>query len=107
MTAKGVNGALPAKTVMAEARKLHQQGFKVAVDGLTCSGELPDYCMQKRRFCDVDSQGNVMPCSFVRTPIGSLLEKPFAEIWRARGEQAPCPFTRGKDDAVMSVDIHT
>ena len=92
LTAKGVNDAPNSETVMSEARKLHQQGFKVAVDGLTCAGELPDYCMQKRRFCDVDSQGNVMPCSFVRAPMGNLLEKPFAEIWRSRGEQAPCPY---------------
>ena len=99
LTAKGVNDALPAEAVMAEARKLHQQGFKVAVDGLTCSAELPDYCMQKRRFCDVDSKGNVMPCSFVRTPIGNLLEKPFSEIWRFRGEQVPCPFAGGERGA--------
>jgi MoaA/NifB/PqqE/SkfB family radical SAM enzyme len=98
LTAKGVPDVIPAECVMAEARKLHQQGFKVAVDGLTCSRELPDYCMQKRRFCDVDSQGNVMPCSFVRTPIGNLLDKPFDEIWRSRGEQVPCPFVGGEEE---------
>jgi len=94
LTAKGVPDAVPAARVMAEARKFHEQGVRVAVDGLTCSGELPDFCMQKRRFCDVDSLGNVMPCSFVRTPIGNLLDKPFAEIWRSRGEQVACPFAQ-------------
>jgi len=94
LSAKGVLDAVPPQMVMSEARKLHTWGFKVAVDGLTCAGELPDYCLQKRRFCDVDSQGNVLPCSFVREPLGNLLKKGFAEIWRSRGEQAPCPFTR-------------
>jgi hypothetical protein len=92
LAGKGMEDALPPKAVMAEARKLHGMGVRVAVDGLTCSGELPDYCMQKRRFCDVDSVGNVMPCSFVREPMGNLLERPFAGIWRSRGRQTPCPF---------------
>jgi MoaA/NifB/PqqE/SkfB family radical SAM enzyme len=81
---------------MAEARRLHDQGFKVAVDGLTCASELPDFCMQKRRFCDLDSLGNVMPCSFVRQPMGNLLKKTFAETWRSRGEQVSCPFVSEK-----------
>jgi len=97
LTAKGVDDALPPGQVMAEAKKLHQQGSKVAVDGLTCSSGLPDYCMQKRRFCDVDSLGNVLPCSFVRKPIGNLLERSFAEIWMSRGEQVPCPFVGGRE----------
>ena len=50
--------------------------------------------MQKRRFCDVDSQGNVLPCSFVREPLGNLLDKSFSEIWRSRGEQVSCPFAQ-------------
>jgi MoaA/NifB/PqqE/SkfB family radical SAM enzyme len=95
LSGKGVEDALPPDIAMAEAQKLRRQGFRVAVDGLTCAGELPDYCMQKRRFCDVDSLGNVMPCSFVRTPMGSLLEKRFAEIWKSRGEQMACPFVGG------------
>ena len=77
---------------MVEARKLHQQGFRVAVDGLTCCSDLSDFCMQKTHFCDVDSLGNVLPCSFIREPIGNLLQLPFAEIWRSRGEQVPCPY---------------
>ena len=54
--------------------------------------------MQKRRFCDVDSLGNVLPCSFVRRPLGNLLENGFAEIWRSRGGQVPCPFTGGEKE---------
>jgi MoaA/NifB/PqqE/SkfB family radical SAM enzyme len=98
LTAKGIPDAVAPQIVMTEARRLHDQGFKVAVDGLTCSGELPDFCMQKRRFCDVDSLGNVLPCSFVREPLGNLLENGFAEIWRSRGGQVPCPFTGGEKE---------
>lgn len=95
LTAKGIDGAISPERVMAEAKKLHDQGIKVAVDGLTCASEMADFCMQKRRFCDVDSLGNVLPCSFVRKPLGNLLERTFAEIWRSRGEQVPCPFVGG------------
>jgi MoaA/NifB/PqqE/SkfB family radical SAM enzyme len=107
LTAKGVPDVVPAARVMAEARKLHDQGFKVAVDGLTCSGELSDFCMQKRRFCDVDSQGNVLPCSFVRKPLGNLLEKGFTEIWRSRGEQVACPFVGGEEEAICTPSTHS
>jgi MoaA/NifB/PqqE/SkfB family radical SAM enzyme len=98
LTAKSVPDGVAPNIVMAEARRLHEQGFKVAVDGLTSSGELPGFCMQKRRFCDVDSLGNVLPCSFVREPLGNLLEKGFAEVWRSRGGQVPCPFTGGEKE---------
>ena len=98
LTAKGIADAVSPERVMAEARKLHEHGLKVAVDGLTCISEIKDFCMQKRRFCDVNSLGNVLPCSFVRKPLGNLLERPFAEIWRSRGEQVPCPFVGGVKD---------
>jgi hypothetical protein len=101
LSAKGVTDVALPEVIMAEARRLHDQGFKVAVDGLTCSGELPDFCMQKRRFCDVDSRGNVLPCSFVRKPLGNLLEQSFAEIWRYRGEQVLCPFISDKPPATV------
>ena len=92
LTAKGVDGAPVPERVMAEARTLHRQGVRVAVDGLTCAAALPEFCMQKKRFCTVDALANVLPCSFIRTPVGSLLEKPFANVWRSRGEPIPCPF---------------
>ena len=92
LTAKGVPEAPPPQVVIDEAHRLHEQGLRVAIDGLTCAAELSDFCLQKRRFCDVDSLGNVLPCSFVRTSLGNLLRESFAEIWRFRGEQVPCPF---------------
>ena len=96
LTAKAVEGAPAPDMVMAEAKNLHEQGIRVAVDGLTCAGEMPDFCLQKQRFCTVDAAGNVLPCSFVRKPIGNLLQRPFAEIWRSRGQQVPCPFVKGE-----------
>jgi MoaA/NifB/PqqE/SkfB family radical SAM enzyme len=98
LTAKGISDAVPPERVLAEAKKLHEQGIKVAVDGLSCSSEIKEFCMQKKRFCDVDSSGNVLPCSFIRKPLGNLLVKSFAEIWRSRGEQVPCPFVGGVRD---------
>ena len=41
-----------------------------------------------------ETDGNVMPCSSVRKLMGDLLELPFADIWRSRGEQVPCPYAR-------------
>lgn len=91
LSGKGVEDALSPADVMQAARRLNGLGLRVAVDGLTCAGEIGDYCMQKRRFCDVDSLGNVLPCSFVREPMGTLLKTPFAHIWRKRGDQTRCP----------------
>ena len=92
LAGKGIDDALDPASVMREAKQAYKEGVKAAVDGLACSDEIPDYCMQKRRFCDVDSLGNVFPCSFVRDPMGNLLEKSFEEIWRSRGNQVLCPF---------------
>ena len=92
LSAKDVRDAIPPGRVFAQAKKLHERGIRVAVDGLSCSGVLADFCLQKVRFCTVDPAGHVMPCSFVRKPLGNLVEKPFGEIWRSRGRQIPCPY---------------
>ena len=67
-------------------------GHKIAIDGLSCYGSMQEYCLQKKTFCDIDSLGNVYPCSFIRKSIGNILEQDFKEIWRKRGEQERCPF---------------
>ena len=97
LSAKGVSDAIPPSEVLARARAPHQRGVKVAVDALSCRNAVADFCLQKIRFCTVDSVGNVLPCSFVREPIGNLLQQHFTEIWRSRGEQVPCPFGGGKN----------
>ena len=48
LTAKGGAGAPAPRAVMAEARKLREQGLCLAVDGLTCAGEMAEFCMPSR-----------------------------------------------------------
>ena len=95
LSAKGVSDAVEPQQVFADAKRLHTEGVRVAIDGLSCRGVLAEFCMQKVRFCTVDARGTVMPCSFVREPMGNLLERPFAHIWRSRGNQVPCPYVKG------------
>jgi len=83
---------LPPKTVYGYAQLYAKLGYKVAVDGLSCYGTNQDYCLQKKTFCDIDSEGDVYPCSFIRKSIGNVLEQSFKEIWKKRGEQEKCPF---------------
>lgn len=70
----------------------YKKEINIAVDGLTCYGTTQDYCLQRKTFCDIDSLGNVYPCSFIRKSIGSLLVNDFKSIWKKRGEQERCPF---------------
>lgn len=74
------------------------RGYKVAVDGMTCFGKTDEYCLQKKRFADISSNGDVYPCSFIRKSMGNILEKSFAEIWSMRGEQIGCPYIKEKDE---------
>jgi MoaA/NifB/PqqE/SkfB family radical SAM enzyme len=69
------------------AKEAANEGLKVAVDG-PCVNQ----CLMKRKFIDVDSLGYVYPCSFVRKPLGNLLNTQFRDIWKERGEQDKCPF---------------
>ena len=74
------------------AKSYANNGYKVAVDGLTCLNEINSYCLQKKRFADISSNGDVYPCSFIRESIGNVLQTSFSEIWRSRGSQLKCPF---------------
>jgi MoaA/NifB/PqqE/SkfB family radical SAM enzyme len=84
------NQIMPSE-VMKIAKKTEKQGVKVAVDGATCN-----VCLASKRFCDIDSQGNVMVCSFIRKPVGNLLEKQFKEIWSSRQKVTSCPYVKQK-----------
>lgn len=94
LTYKSVNGDLenviePEK-VMKTAKQIGKDyGVKVAVDGMTCGK-----CEAHSKFCDVDSLGNVLPCSFIRKPLGNLIKKSFKEIWSKRGEKPDCPYLK-------------
>lgn len=86
---------VPAAQIQALAVFLHRRGLRVAMDGLACAGLAPEFCLQKKRFCAVDVDGNVLPCSFVRAPLGSLASGVFLDVWRRRGPQVPCPYFGG------------
>jgi MoaA/NifB/PqqE/SkfB family radical SAM enzyme len=80
--------------IMRIALRLSALGTKVAVDGMTCGR-----CYAAQRFVDIDSLGNVLPCSFVRIPLGNALIEPFSKIWRAariwRELNSGCPYHPG------------
>lgn len=86
---------VPPEEVLAQARRLAAAGIDAAVDGMSCAGTLEDWCLKGRRFCDVDVDGNLLLCSFLREPVGSLAGRSFEEVWRSRPRGLPCPYCRG------------
>lgn len=78
---------IPSELVYAAAKKAANEGLTVAVDG-PCVNQ----CLMKRKFIDVNHLGEVFPCSFVRKPLGNLLNMDFKGIWKQRGNQDECPF---------------
>lgn len=78
--------------VLKLANKAYKKGGiwkKVAIDGLAC-----DMCVGSKYFIDVDNRGNVLPCSFIREPIGNLKKEPFNDIWVRRKEIKGCPYKK-------------
>jgi MoaA/NifB/PqqE/SkfB family radical SAM enzyme len=71
------------------AKESYREGLSVSVDG-PCAGK----CMMKKRFVDIDSLGEVFPCSFMRNSIGNILKTSFKDIWSKRGGQDKCRFQR-------------
>ena len=84
---KDINNQIAPKDVYAAAKKAADQKLRVAVDG-PCVNK----CMMKKKFIDVNSVGEVYPCSFVRNSIGNLLNQDFKDIWINRGKQEKCPY---------------
>jgi len=80
---------ISGKDVYKVAKQAANEGLKVAVDG-PCI----DKCLMKKKFIDVDHLGNVLPCSFVRKPLGNLLKQSLKTIWANRGKQVECPFVK-------------
>lgn len=90
---KDTRNQISGEDVYKVAKEAANEGLKVAVDG-PCVNR----CMMKKKFIDVDSHGFVYPCSFVRKPLGNLLNSNFIDIWKNRGEQDKCPFVEfGKE----------
>jgi len=82
-----VQNQIEPKDVYAAAKKAANEGLLVAVDG-PCVNK----CLMKRKFVDVNYNGAVYPCSFVRRPMGNLLYHSFTDIWKSKGEQEECPY---------------
>lgn len=77
----------PEKT-FRKAKSLAEKGVSVAMDGMTCNR-----CTASERFVDICSEGYVYPCSFIREPMGNVLEEPFAKIWGNRNIPSECPYS--------------
>lgn len=82
-----IKNQIPPARVYKIAKEAYEEGLRVAIDGLTCQT-----CLATTRFCDIDSLGNLMPCSFIREPIGNLLKEPFKKIWARRNKAIKCPY---------------
>jgi MoaA/NifB/PqqE/SkfB family radical SAM enzyme len=80
------NEIIPPSELCGIARQL-SGNIRVAADGASVGK-----CYCNYRFADVDSQGNLMPCSFIREPMGNLLENSFDEIWHRRKRERECPY---------------
>ena len=86
------NQVLPEE-VYKLALEMNEEKIAVAIDGLTCNT-----CLASKRFCDVNSKGDVSICSFIREPIGSLLTTKFLDIWHNRPRQVACPYKKGGEN---------
>lgn len=80
-----VEQVIPSAEVLSIAYKLACEGVKVAVDALTYG-----LCWATDRFAVIGSNGDVYPCSFVRTSMGNALSG-FREVWEKR-RVPKCPW---------------
>ena len=66
---------------------MNKYGIDITVDAPTVYK-----CMASKRFIDIHSNGDVSVCSFVRDPIGNLLEDDLGAIWGNRPKKVECPY---------------
>lgn len=79
-------------------------------EAITDGRVVPDFmgCQAARTCCDIDYNGNVIPCLLVRKPVaGNVREMPFVDIWarsatfeawrRQGAEHAECRHCRLRD----------
>jgi len=88
---KDAENQIPPARVLEIAKTVQASGVDVAVDGATCQT-----CLASKRFCDIDSLGNMMVCSFIREPVGNLLNEPFNKVWARRNKKITCPYVSVK-----------
>ena len=65
---------------------------KVSVDGMAGMK-----CVASQYFCDVNSQGKVFQCSFVRVVVGDLTKQSLKEVWEHRNQVIKCPFVKKEE----------
>ncbi len=63
------------------------------VDGYEAGG-----CLAGTRYCRITPEGDVTPCPYMEVSVGSLRQRPFAEIWRDAPllEQLRAPHLEGR-----------
>lgn len=81
------------------SRKKH---IRVSVDSLLCHSIRTDWCQQKKRFVTIASDGDVLPCPFIRRPMGDASQIPLELLWKGRGEPIACPFARAECQELVS-----
>lgn len=96
LTYKPVNGdyenQITPEEVFRIAESYKDAGVSIYADGLTCRT-----CYGSKRFCDIDSVGNVYICSFIRKPVGNVLQEDIYDIWNKRPKEVECPYGKSND----------
>ena len=73
---------------------------RVAVDGAAAG-----ICTAAHRFVTIDTEGYLMPCSFVRRREGNLLQEHPDTIWKARQRYVRCPYFGVDNSHCMEVEL--
>lgn len=83
---------IPPAHVLKIAEFLATKWHKVSVDGM---GGLK--CVASQYFVDVNSQGKVYQCSFVRGVLGDLTKQSLKEVWENRTKVIKCPYVKKEE----------
>ena len=83
---------IPPSHVLKIGKFLATKWHKVSVDGM---GGLK--CVASQYFVDVNSQGKVYQCSFVRAVLGDLTKQSLKEVWENRKRVIKCPYVKEEE----------
>ena len=83
---------IPPAHVLKIGKFLATKWHKVSVDGM---GGLK--CVASQYFVDVNSQGKVYQCSFVRAVLGDLTKQSLKEVWENRKRVIKCPYVKEEE----------
>jgi MoaA/NifB/PqqE/SkfB family radical SAM enzyme len=84
-----VEEALSTRDIFMHALRIHSRypSMEISIDA-ACAAK----CMASRRFVDIHPNGDISICSFVRDPIGNILNEDFQSIWDRRPINVACPY---------------